>query len=219
MSNVALLEIESFQSEVDSGYKKILDLREALSIEDNLLIKYNTRSLQVFKSNWKLDKKESDTLERLNYTNKAMADDSKSVESYKEDIKCAEEKKKQKIIKSRSAMKEKNRRNEKKFFNFYKFYDSKNISTNISEYRTLIVKKSNRLNMAKKKENSCKRKGAYIIRQNVFNYLHNFLFIKDNNTLQENSLIKRGNRESTLKFCQNKNIIDEFSIKKPVYNL
>lgn len=48
-----------------------------------------------------MDKKESDTLERLNYTNKAMADDSKSVESYKEDIKCAEEKKKQKIIKSR----------------------------------------------------------------------------------------------------------------------
>ncbi|XP_043464288.1 uncharacterized protein LOC122499832 [Leptopilina heterotoma] len=219
MSNVALLEIESFQSEVDSSYKKILDLREAMSVEDNLLMKYNTRSLQVSKSNWKLDKKESDTLERLNYTNKTMAHDSKSVESYKGDVKCAEEKKKLKIVKSRTVMKEKNGKNKKKFFNFYKFYDSKNISTNISEHRTLIEKKSNGLNITKQKENSCKKKGGDIIGQNVFNYLHNVLFFEDNNTLQENLLTKRGNRDSTIKFRQNKNIIDEFSTKKPVVEL
>ncbi|XP_051159371.1 uncharacterized protein LOC127280442 [Leptopilina boulardi] len=219
MNNEAHLVIGSTESELDSGYKKVLDLRKSINNEDNLLTKYNVRSLQVFKSNWKLNKKENDTLAKINSTNKTMANDSTMADSYKEGIGYAKNSKKQLLNKNTLEIKEQKRKFEKKFFNFYHYYDSKNLLITIDERRNLIKKEKNELKTIEKKEKSCKEKGKNVYGQNAFNYLFDFLCTEDSSILSENFLIKRENRDLTMKCFQNKNTIKEFSVQKSKYNL
>lgn len=212
----------NIESELDLGYKKILDLRKANDVEDNLTKKYNMRSSQVFKSNCKLNKKEEDTSEKLKFSCKTVSDESGSIENCKASTKGAKDAKKQSLNKSIMDIKEQKGKFETKLFNFYKDYDSQNLLSNIEEHRQLIEKKCCEVNTINNVEESCKEKGKVIFDQNILNYLYNFLFTEHNNILPENLLKKRGNRDLIIKCLQNKTTIQEFSensTQKSEYNL